>query len=131
MRYCSTMIEAVIKGCGVQWYGNVPTLLNVCEKVPPCRSKELSNSLPVSEVTVWPVLSSLRQVTVVPTLTVSDDGEKAKLAITIVVVGTGSGGGVVPVLSEDDDVGVLSSPPHPKPISRLAAIMNNPARMFF
>jgi len=40
-----------MKGCGVQWYGNVPGLLKVNENVSPCCSSPEPKA-PVSEVTV-------------------------------------------------------------------------------
>lgn len=80
--YCTTIV-AVIIGCTVQWYGNVPVLLNVTLLLPPGGMLPVSQA-PESLVAVCGTPSEFCHVTVVPFATVSVEGPKAMLYAAIV-----------------------------------------------
>jgi hypothetical protein len=80
----------------LQWYLNVPVLLNVKLKVLLLSKLPLSKVLPESAVTVWVIESLLVHVTVVPFLTVMLAGEKLELVMLTLSV-------LVAVLEFDDE----------------------------
>src|SRR6267378_3871926 len=70
-----TTIFPSIKGCGVQWYGNGPVLLNRREKrAPGSRSPEsqMPTASDVVECGSWPPSSQFTHVTIAPAGTASE-----------------------------------------------------------
>jgi hypothetical protein len=68
-----TVTVATMNGCGSQWYGKLPALLNVYENVSPC-IRVPDKKTPVSELTVCGMSPLFVQQTVVPTGTVTASG---------------------------------------------------------
>lgn len=85
--------------CTRQWYANVPAVVNVCEKVPPglmhgpVGQVGLESNAPVFDVTLWIDCPVFVQTTVVPAVTVIDEGENPKSTIETGAVAAGDGAG--------------------------------------
>jgi hypothetical protein len=86
-------------------------VLNVCENVPPGLMHEpvghdgLESNAPVSEVTLWIDWPVFVQTTVVPAVTVIDDGKKPKSTIETCAEAAGDGVGA-PVVSGVNGSGI-------------------------
>jgi hypothetical protein len=80
----TVIVPVICTGWIVQWYGNVPALLNVNQYMSPCSMKPESKT-PVSEVAVCVICPLFVQQTVVPTGTVTLAGSKKLSPIEICI----------------------------------------------
>jgi hypothetical protein len=96
-----------------QWYANVPAVLNVCEYVAPgsmhgpVGHDGFESNAPVSDVTLWIDWPVFVQTTVVPAVTVIDDGKKPKSTIETCAVADDVGAGAVVVTGENGSISVV------------------------
>ncbi len=92
-----------MNGCGSQWYGKLPALLNVYENVSPCISVPERNTCE-SELTVCGMSPLFVQQTVVPTGTVKASGSYSKSTMETCVApwsqGCAGGGPPWPLIAD-------------------------------
>ncbi len=88
----ATTTVPVMSGWMTQKYGNVPAVVKVRLYVPPWSKIPLSHDESVAVTVCWS-LSLFAQVTVAPSATVIDDGEKLRSTIVTSPEAGGGGGG--------------------------------------